>query len=128
MLFNLDFATNTVLSCFPLFFLFIDLCFLIPVFITQIFNAIGELVIAIGFPTKEAKAEMETSSNCRNYNKKVFSLIQNFTSFYAFYSLIHFDLFLQLNNLLFRLFFQFKFFIHFFLRHDFIFSDTLLYY
>ena len=28
--------------------------------ITQIFNAIGELVIAIGLPTKEAKAEMET--------------------------------------------------------------------
>ena len=38
-----------------------DLHFLIPAVITQIFNPISELsVIAIGAPTKEAKAEMET--------------------------------------------------------------------
>ena len=42
-------------------FLFIDLYFLIPAVITQIFNPISELsVIAVGTPTKEAKAEMET--------------------------------------------------------------------
>ena len=42
-------------------FLFIDLYFLIPAVPTQIFNPISELsVIAIGTPTKEAKAEMET--------------------------------------------------------------------
>ena len=42
-----------------LFFLIIDLYFLIPAVITQIFNPIAELVIPIGIPTKEAKAEIE---------------------------------------------------------------------
>ena len=40
--------------------LFIDLYFLIPLVITQIFNLIAELVIPIGILTKEAKAEIET--------------------------------------------------------------------
>ena len=53
MLFNLDFANNTLLSCFFFFFLIIDLYFLIPAFIAQIFNPIAELVIPIG---QEAKA------------------------------------------------------------------------
>ena len=60
MLFNLDFARNAILSCFFFFFLIIDLYFLIPTVIAQIFNPIEELVIPIGIPTKEAKAEMET--------------------------------------------------------------------
>ena len=38
MVLNLSFANNTILSCFFLFFLIIDLYFLIPVVITQIFN------------------------------------------------------------------------------------------
>ena len=59
MPFNLDFANNTILICFFFFFLIIDLYFLIPVVITQIFNPIAELVIPIERPTKEAKAEIE---------------------------------------------------------------------
>ena len=59
MVFNLIFANNTILSCFFFFFLFIDLYFLIPEVITQIFNPTAELVILIGMPTKEAEAEME---------------------------------------------------------------------
>ena len=47
MLFNLDFANNKILSCFFLFFLIINLHFLIPTVITQIFNPITELVIPI---------------------------------------------------------------------------------
>ena len=45
-----------------LFFLFliIDLYFLIAAVIRQIFNPASELVIPIGIPTKEAKAEMKT--------------------------------------------------------------------
>ena len=58
MLFNLDFANKSILSCY--FFLIIDLCILIPAVITQMINPIAELVIPIGMPTKEAKAEMET--------------------------------------------------------------------
>ena len=60
MLFNLDFAKNTILSCFFFFFLIIDLYFLIAAVTAQMFNPISELVIPIGIPTKEAKAEMET--------------------------------------------------------------------
>ena len=42
-----------------LFFLIIDLHFLIPGVTRQIFNPIAELVIPIGIPTKEAKAEIQ---------------------------------------------------------------------
>ena len=59
MLSNLDFAINTILSCSFLFFLIIDLHFLIPTVIAQIFNSIAEHVIHIGIPSKEAKAEIE---------------------------------------------------------------------
>ena len=44
----------------PFFLLIIDLCFLLPAAIPQIFNSIAELLIPMGIPTKEAKAEMET--------------------------------------------------------------------
>ena len=60
MLFNLDFANNVTLSCFFSFFLIIDLYFLIPAVITQVFHPFAELVIPIGIPTKEAKSQMET--------------------------------------------------------------------
>ena len=59
MLFNLDFANNTILSCFFFFFLIIDLYFLIPAAIAQISNAIAELVIPIAISSKEAKAKIE---------------------------------------------------------------------
>ena len=59
MLFNLDFANNTILSCFFFFFLIIHLYFLIDAVIVPIFNPIAELVIPIGIPSKEAKAEIE---------------------------------------------------------------------
>ena len=61
MLFNLDFADSTIVSCFFFFFLVIDLHFLIPAVIAQISNSIAELVIPIGVPIKEEKAEMETN-------------------------------------------------------------------
>ena len=57
MLFDLDFANNTILSCF--FFLIIDSYFLIPAAISQIFNPIAELIFSIGIPSNEAKAEIE---------------------------------------------------------------------
>ena len=55
---------------FFLFFLIIDLyllpytlylidLYLIPAVIAKIFNPIAELVISIGFPTKQAKVKME---------------------------------------------------------------------
>ena len=60
MLLNLDFANNTILSCFSFFFLITELYFLIPAGITQIFYRTAELVIPVGMPTKEAKAGMGT--------------------------------------------------------------------
>ena len=56
MVFNLDFANNTIFSCFFFFYLIINLHFLILAVIAQIFNPITELVISMGKPTKEAKA------------------------------------------------------------------------
>ena len=61
ILFNLDFANYTILSYFFFRFLIIDLYFLIPAVIAQIFYTIAELVISIGTPIKEGKAEMETN-------------------------------------------------------------------
>ena len=61
MLFNLDFANNTILLCFFFFFLINDLEFLIPGVIAKIFNPIVELVISIGIPTIEAKTKTETN-------------------------------------------------------------------
>ena len=45
---------------FLLLFLNTAWCFLIPAVITQVFIVAVELAIAIGRPTKEAKAELET--------------------------------------------------------------------
>ena len=56
---NLDFPKNTILSCFPFFFLIIDHYLLIPVAIAQPFNPIMKLLISIGEPSKEAKIEIE---------------------------------------------------------------------
>lgn len=60
MLFSIVFANSTILSVFFFFLLIIHLCFLIPAFISYIFNPIIELVIPIGIPGKEEKAEIET--------------------------------------------------------------------
>ena len=59
MLINSDFANNIFLSYFFFFFVFIDLQFLIRAVIAQIFNPTAKLVIPIGIPSKEAKAEIE---------------------------------------------------------------------
>ena len=47
------------------FFLITELSFSILAVIAQIFNPIAELVIPTGIATKEEKAEMETSKNCK---------------------------------------------------------------
>ena len=63
MLFNLDFAIQfrfRLIFHYTSSFLIIDLYFLIPAAITQILHPIAELVISIGKPTKQAKAEIET--------------------------------------------------------------------
>ena len=65
ILFNLSLAENTILSFFSFFFLIIDLYFLIPVVITQIFNPTAEHVIPAVMPTtaetKPVKIEAKIS-------------------------------------------------------------------
>ena len=59
MLFNLDFASNTISSCIFFVLLIIDLYFLIPAAVAQIFNPIAEFAIPIRIPSKEAKVEID---------------------------------------------------------------------
>ena len=57
-LFNLVCANSTICTCSLPFTLIIDLLW-ISTFTAQISNHIAKLVIPIGIPTKEVKAEME---------------------------------------------------------------------
>ena len=100
MLFNLDFANDTILSCFFFLFLIIDFYSLILAAIAQIINPIAELVMLIRIPSKEAKAEIEIHPviveakiiKCSIYNLELYKPLC------AFYSSIYFTLLLQLNN------------------------------
>ena len=56
MLFDLDFANDTILSCFFLIFLIIDLYFLILAAIAQIWSPVAGLVTPIRMPNKESKS------------------------------------------------------------------------
>ena len=89
-----------------LFFLIINLYFLINAVIAQIFNRIAELVIPIGIPIKEVKAGIEIRPVILEPKIRKFTNNLNlYKPFCAFYSSINFVLFLQENNLLFRLYF-----------------------
>ena len=82
MLFNLDFANNTILSCFLFFFWTIELYFLIASVISQFFNPIAKLVTPKGIPNKEAKIEMETHSVILESTIRMWSIYQNSTNFF----------------------------------------------
>ena len=58
MLFNLDFTSKTISSCFFFFFLIID--FSILAVIAHIYNCIAELVTLTAIPIKEAKPKIKT--------------------------------------------------------------------
>ena len=59
MLFNLSFASNTILSCFFFFFSVIELCSLFPASIAELFYPIAEPATCIRIPRKETKAAIE---------------------------------------------------------------------
>ena len=59
---NIVFPSNTILSSSFLFFLIIDLYFLIPVVITQSFFVAPELVIPAGIPTNEENGKILTQA------------------------------------------------------------------
>ena len=53
---------------FFLFFLIIDLYFLIPTVFTQIFNPTVELVICTGIPMADVKARNETEAKISKFS------------------------------------------------------------
>ena len=59
MVFSLSFYNNTILLCFFFFFFIIDLYFLIPAIIAQIFIPTEELVIPTLISTNEANVKIE---------------------------------------------------------------------
>ena len=59
ILFNLDFASNTILWYFFFFLPIIDIYFLNNTVIARIFNTFTKLTIAIGVSSKEGKAEIK---------------------------------------------------------------------
>ena len=59
MLFNLDFANNTLLSYFLCFLLILNLYFSIPAVTAQFFHPTAELAVPVGIGIKEAKAGIE---------------------------------------------------------------------
>ena len=60
MLFNLVLAGNNVFLCLFLFFLIMDLNFLIIAVVARIFIPTVKLAIPTGITTEEAKGQMET--------------------------------------------------------------------
>ena len=60
MVFNFDFANNTILSCFFFILFIIYLYFLIPVVIAKSLIHTAELIILTGKQIHAANAEIET--------------------------------------------------------------------
>ena len=89
------------------FFLIIDLYFLIPGVIAQIYNSITDLEIPIGIPSKKGNAEIEihlAAAETKIESVQYFRVGQ----FFLFFFLINsFWPFFQENNFLFHLYFSF---------------------
>ena len=83
------FDNNTILTCY-FFFLIIDLYFLIPAIIAQVFNPAEELVMSIEIQTKEVTAEIETHPVTAEANVSVQYNLKSYKSFCASYSSIHY--------------------------------------
>ena len=72
-MFHLVFANITILSRFFLFFLIIDLQFLIYAVVAQISNPTAEFVILAGTLSTEGNAEIETHLLTAKTKTKIFS-------------------------------------------------------
>ena len=72
-----------------LFFLIINLCFLIPAVIAQIFNPTAELSMSTGVATNEVSAETEREPVIFEAKISVQHNLNTYMSFYAFHSLNH---------------------------------------
>ena len=105
IVFNLSFSNNTILSCFFFFFFMIDLYFLIPAMVAQIFNPIAEIVIPTGTQTNDANAEIKTQLVIVEDRISKFSTFKYLHVFLYFCSLNHYVLFYQKENFLFHQFF-----------------------
>ena len=118
MLFNLDFANNTVLWCF--FFLIMDLYFLISAAAAQIFYPIAELIIPIGILSKETKAESEINPvtaevKIRTHQFVLLYFFEEIISFFSYISLFKFLAYNFFNHI-------FKVVIYFYINQEISFS------
>ena len=83
---SIVFANNTILSCSFLFFLIIDLYFLILAVITQIFNPTAKVAIPTEIPSKTAKAKIETyTATIEIKINRCFKIIQSFTILFVLF-------------------------------------------
>ena len=96
------FANNTILPCFSLFFLIINLHFLIPPVISQIFILIAEFAIPIGTPTDKANVEIKTQPLTADKKEKFQSNLKSCSLFYALHSLNRYISFDLKDNLLYH--------------------------
>ena len=80
----------------------IELYFLFPAAIAEMFNPIAELVVPIGIPSKEANVEIEIHPVIGEAKRESvqYNLVL-YKPFCTFYTSIHFALFFQLNNFFF---------------------------
>ena len=74
MLFNIDFANNSISSSLFFFFLIINLWFLISAVIAQICDPIAKLVIPIRIPSKEVKPKIQVHPVIVEVNRRKFSI------------------------------------------------------
>ena len=73
---NLILGSSTIILCIFIFFLITGLYFLICGVIVQIINPTVETGMPTGATTNQANAEIETTTDSRKKNKKVFEVMQ----------------------------------------------------
>ena len=84
---KLAFPSNAILSCLFLFFLIINLYFLITAVIAQIFIPTAKLAIPTATPTNDTNAEIETQPLTAKINsKKIFKVVQSLTNLFMLFT------------------------------------------
>ena len=76
IVFNWSFPSNTILSCFFFFFFIVDLYFLIPAVIAQIFIPIAKHVIPTGTQINEAKVVLHVSLTRQHFLNKYYKCLK----------------------------------------------------
>ena len=84
--FSLVYGNNIILSSIFVFFLMINIYFLIPAAISQIFNLTSELAIPTGTPTNEVKSEIDIHPLIAETKQKMIRVIQSPRHFFMIFT------------------------------------------